>query len=106
MWIWGRMATSAEDKAALEKLVALINHPVFRLGGAGRRGYGRIRCIRHSYFRACEIPQRSAKCGGVVAQHTASAESLTIGAPQPDWPATAVITAEADRSLAHQLSHQ
>ena len=47
--LWGDKAEIAQDKAALERILRLFSHPAFRLGGAGRHGYGRIvlRCASY-----------------------------------------------------------
>ncbi len=37
--------SSAEDVAAFESVLVLVHHPLFRLGGATRRGYGRIKVL-------------------------------------------------------------
>lgn len=47
--LWGHEEDRAADKATLLELVALIRHPLFRLGGAGRRGYGKVELIACGY---------------------------------------------------------
>ena len=47
--LWGTSDEATSDKAALESIVRLFSHPAFRLGGAGRHGYGRIVPRRASY---------------------------------------------------------
>lgn len=47
--LWGTQAEAAQDKAALERILRLFHHPAFRLGGAGRHGYGRVAMRRVSY---------------------------------------------------------
>lgn len=47
--LWGDRTEIAHDKAALGRIVSLFSHPAFRLGGAGRHGYGRIVPRRASY---------------------------------------------------------
>lgn len=41
--MWGQADTREDDKAKLARLVGLIKHPAFRLGGGGRRGYGKVK---------------------------------------------------------------
>jgi hypothetical protein len=40
--MWGSEASRDEDLMLLGRLAALMEHPAFRLGGATRRGYGRV----------------------------------------------------------------
>lgn len=47
--LWGAAVEAAQDKAALERILGLFHHPAFRLGGAGRHGYGRVVPRRASY---------------------------------------------------------
>lgn len=47
--MWGAASQSLEDVGRLKKLLALLAHPAFRLGGAGGRGYGAVTVVRASY---------------------------------------------------------
>lgn len=47
--MWGKSSAAETDKAKLEQVLAMLRHPAFRLGGAGRRGYGQIKLVRASY---------------------------------------------------------
>lgn len=40
-----------QGKGKLTTILGLFNHEAFRLGGAGRQGYGRIKLVRASYAR-------------------------------------------------------
>jgi CRISPR/Cas system CSM-associated protein Csm3 (group 7 of RAMP superfamily) len=50
--MWGKAKQTKQDKATLAAIVDLITYPAFRLGGAARRGYGKIRLVRASYAQA------------------------------------------------------
>jgi hypothetical protein len=43
--MWGDTDKENEDAKALHNLLSLMKHPAFRLGGATRRGYGRVALI-------------------------------------------------------------
>lgn len=49
--MWGKADDDEQhdDKAEFAKLASLIKHAALRLGGAGRRGYGKVKLISHSY---------------------------------------------------------
>jgi CRISPR/Cas system CMR subunit Cmr4 (Cas7 group RAMP superfamily) len=46
----GGESEQADDEARLKRVVALLTAPYARLGGAGRRGYGRVRVVRAHYL--------------------------------------------------------
>jgi CRISPR/Cas system CSM-associated protein Csm3 (group 7 of RAMP superfamily) len=43
--MWGDAGKEEEDAKALHDLLSLTKHPAFRLGGAARRGYGKVKLI-------------------------------------------------------------
>lgn len=43
--MWGDAGKEKEDAEALLDLMSLMKHPAFRLGGAVRRGYGKVKLI-------------------------------------------------------------
>lgn len=47
--LWGTPAAKAAEWEDIERLVALIGHRAFRLGGSTGRGYGAIDIVRASY---------------------------------------------------------
>lgn len=47
--LWGTASAAATDKAELERIAALFACPTFRVGGAGRQGYGKVVLRRASY---------------------------------------------------------
>lgn len=47
--LWGSADKAGDDKELLKRIVGLFQHPAFRLGGGGGRGYGRVKLIRASY---------------------------------------------------------
>lgn len=50
--LWGPASEEEQDRQELQTLVRLLAHPACRIGGAGRRGYGKIAVVRASYQRA------------------------------------------------------
>lgn len=56
--MWGSSNAEAcrNDRSALEQLVALIDCPDFRLGGAGARGYGRV-LRRRTHYKCFDLKQ-------------------------------------------------
>jgi CRISPR/Cas system CSM-associated protein Csm3 (group 7 of RAMP superfamily) len=50
--LWGTAEAAATDREALGCIAGLFSHPLFRLGGAGGRGYGRVKVVRASYQAA------------------------------------------------------
>lgn len=47
--LWGTLEGAAADRLALLKLAALTQHPLFRVGGAARRGYGQVKLVAGGY---------------------------------------------------------
>ncbi len=47
--MWGDADNQADDKDALVRVLSLIKHPAFRIGGAALRGYGRVKPICPGY---------------------------------------------------------
>ncbi len=51
--LWGETANIEKDTEALERIVGLINHPEFRLGGAGARGFGKVKLTAATHRTFC-----------------------------------------------------
>ncbi|MGD1037082.1 MAG: RAMP superfamily CRISPR-associated protein [Roseiarcus sp.] len=51
MALWSAPGDAAEDGRYLCRLAGLLAHPAFRIGGGGKRGYGRIKVVKASYAR-------------------------------------------------------
>jgi CRISPR/Cas system CSM-associated protein Csm3 (group 7 of RAMP superfamily) len=49
--LWGTQETASVDEMCLRRVVSLFGHPAFRIGGAGRHGYGKVRLVQASYLR-------------------------------------------------------
>ncbi|MFI4996049.1 MAG: RAMP superfamily CRISPR-associated protein, partial [Hyphomicrobiales bacterium] len=47
--LWGLRSEAESDKQKLERVAQLFRHPVLRLGGSGRRGYGKVILVRASH---------------------------------------------------------
>ncbi|MGH7109002.1 MAG: RAMP superfamily CRISPR-associated protein [Stellaceae bacterium] len=74
--MWGEAGKAAEDKAQLIEVLKLLRHPAFRLGGAGRRGYGRARLIRASYD--CRDPRDTEALRAIRGQPPSAALGETL----------------------------
>jgi CRISPR/Cas system CSM-associated protein Csm3 (group 7 of RAMP superfamily) len=47
--MWGAAPDATADRETLAEIVGLLGHPSFRIGGATRRGYGKVKLVRASY---------------------------------------------------------
>ena len=86
--IWGHEA----HRDALEKLVGLVQHPAFRLGGATRRGYGKVRLVCAGYLAMpLSDPAHIRKVRRTPPSDLSGFTQFSLGPPAADA-ATAVLT--------------